>query len=406
MSESNVTAPAALYLDFFQLLRTYGVPISLQYIMEFYTGLEKGLVRNLDELFLLLRLTCVKKVEQMDAFERAFALYFFDIDIPEVAEGDPALLNTRQFQEWLRQAIARKEITGPLWKLDRDELIRKFWETLKAQLERHDGGKRWVGTGGASPFGHSGMPQPGVRVHGPGGNRSAIKAIGERQYIDYAASNSLQGSNIRQALAALKQLKPSGAPHELDMPETIRQTALNGGEIELVLARELRDKIRVLVLIDNGGSSMLPHVALTRLLFEKLSDRFQDLKTCYFHNTVYEYVFADPRHRERLATEKLLQMAKDTRLIIVGDASMAPEELMSPGGSLYFEDESPLPSLLWLQKLKERFAHAVWLNPIPRTYWEGSYGAWTLQKIRELFEMQDLTLQGIKQAVDALNHGR
>ncbi|PKL03271.1 MAG: hypothetical protein CVV53_09925, partial [Spirochaetae bacterium HGW-Spirochaetae-9] len=137
-----------LLVDFFELLRSYGVPISMQYLIEFQMGLNKGLVHNLDDLFVLLRLTVVKKAEQMDAFERAFALYFFDIDIPEVAEGDPALLDTRQFQEWLRQAIARKEIQGPIWQLSRDELIRKFWETLRKQLERHDGGSRWVGTGG------------------------------------------------------------------------------------------------------------------------------------------------------------------------------------------------------------------------------------------------------------------
>lgn len=401
----NADSPSIepLFADFFVLLRRYGVPVSLQYVMEFYAGLEQGLVRNLDQLFLFARLTVVKKVEHMDAFERAFAYYFFDIDLPDVAEGDPALLNTAQFQAWLRQAIQNKTLQGPVWKLSREELIAKFWETIRAQMERHDGGHKWVGTGGSSPFGHSGLPQAGVRVHGPGGNRSALKAIGQRQYIDYAASHSLQGSNLRQALAALKQLKPVGAHTEVDIDATIYETARNGGEIELVLAREWRDKISVLLLIDNGGMSMLPHVRLTRLLFDKLKDRFKSLQTYFFHNTIYGQVFADPQHLEAVPTLKLLQAARETRVIVIGDASMAPDELVSPAGSLYFADESPEPSLVWLQRFKARFAHLIWLNPIPKEHWQQAYGAWTIQQIRGVFEMEDLSLNGIKRAVDYLN---
>lgn len=391
-----------VFLGFFYLLQEYGIPVNLHYLIDFYSGLQQGLVRNIDELFLFLRLNLVKKAEHMDAFERAFAFYFFDIDIPDLAEDDPAVINTRQFQEWLRRAIANKEITGPVWQMGRDQLIKKFWETLKQQMERHDGGKRWVGTGGASPFGHSGLAQPGVRVHGPGGNRSAIKAIGERNYIDYASSHSLKGSNIRQALAALKKLQPAGAPSELDIPQTIFKTAQNGGEIELVFARELRDKISVLLLIDNGGMSMLPHAELTRLLFDKLKDRFKTLKTYYFHNTIYQRVYADPYHTQSVATDQLLKLPRDTRVILMGDASMAPDELYASRGSLYFEDEHPQTSMHWLSQIQARFRHSVWLNPLLKEHWEQS-GAWTLHQIRSVFEMEDLSLNGIKKAVDYLN---
>lgn len=385
------------------MLQDYGIPISMQYLMDFYDGLEKGLVRNLDELFIFARLNFIKKVEHMDAFERAFAFYFFDVDIPNVSQGDPEVFNTRQFQEWLRNAISRKEIPKNFWKMSRDELMKKFWETIREQMERHDGGNRWVGTGGSSPFGHSGLPQPGVRVHGPGGNRSAIKAIGERNYIDYSATNSLQGSNIRHALAALKKLKPSGAYTELDIDETIDKTSKNGGEIELVFERELKDKISVILMIDNGGYSMMPYVETTRTLFEKLKDRFKELKTYYFHNTIYEKVFEDARHSKRISTKKLLQKSAETRVIIIGDASMAPEELVYQYGSLYFEDENIVPSIEWLKKFKERFKHIVWLNPILKDSWEVAYGSWTINKIREVFQMEDLTLNGIKRAVDYLN---
>lgn len=398
-----MVAPEPLFLDFFELLKAYGLPLSMQYLMDFYTGVKKGLVRNLDELFVFARLSFVKKTEHMDAFERAFALYFFDIDIPDVAPGDPALFNTYQFQEWLKDAIERKEIPLHFWNLPQDELIRKFWETIQQQLERHDGGTKWVGTGGSSPFGHSGAPQPGVRVHGPGGNRSAIKSIGERHYIDYAASHALSGSNIRQALASLKELKPSGAYNTLDMDETIYQTAKNGGEIELVFQRDLRDKISVILLIDNGGTSMLPFVQLTRMLFDKLSDRFKTLKTYFFHNTIYANVYTDPQRTEAFATEKLLQASPNTRLIIVGDASMGPGELLHQYGDMDFYNEDMTPSIEWLQRLQTRFKHSVWLNPILSEHWNSTYGAWTLLRIKEIFQMEELSLKGIKSAVEHLN---
>lgn len=390
-------------LPFFYLLQDYGVPMSAQYMLDTYQGLSRGLVHNLDELFVFLRLNIVKKVEYMDAFERAFAFYFFDLDIPAVAEGDPAIVDTHQFQNWLRNAIEKKEIPQNFWQMDRDALIQKFWETLKEQMERHDGGSKWVGTGGSSPFGHSGHAQPGVRVHGPGSNRAAIKAIGERHYIDYASSHSLKGSNIRQALSALKALKPSGAYTALDLEGTLHQTARNGGEIELVFQRELKDKISVILLIDNGGRSMMSHVDLTRLLFEKLQDRFKSLTTYYFHNTLYGRVYRDPHHQQVFSTEKLLQANPQTRVIVVGDASMAPEELMYSAGSLYFEDEESTPSIDWLQRLAQRFPHSVWLNPLPESHWQTRYSAWTLHRIREIFAMEELSLNGIKKAVDHLN---
>ena len=395
--------PSPLFIGFFYVLKEYDIPISMQYMLDFYAGLEKGLVRNLDELFIFLRLNFVKKAEHMDAFERAFAFYFFDIDIPNVSEGDTALFDTLQFQEWLRKAVQNKDIPQNFWNMSRDELLKKFWETLREQMERHDGGSKWVGTGGSSPFGHSGAAQPGVRVHGPGGNRSAIKAIGERNYIDYAATNALQGTNIRQALVALKALKPSGAYTELDIAATIKKTAVNGGEIEFVFERELRDKLSVTLLIDNGGMSMLPYVDLTRLLFDKLKDRFKELNTYYFHNTIYGHVFEDSQHNKRINTEKILQKSAETRVIMIGDASMAPAELVSQYGNRYFYDQDSEPSIDWLKKLKERFKHVVWLNPISKERWDFAYGAWTIKQIRSVFQMEDLTLNGIKKAVDYLN---
>jgi uncharacterized protein with von Willebrand factor type A (vWA) domain len=392
--------------DFVYLLREHGIPVSLTDTIDFYRGLEKGLAPDLDALFLFARLSFVRRVEQMDAFERAFAFHFFGIDLPRVAPGDPALFETRQFREWLKAAIRNRELPPhALWTLSPEELMRRFWETVKKQMEAHNGGSRFVGTGGNSPFGHSGNAQGGVRVHGQGGKLSASKVIGERRYIDYSSTNVLSGANLAQALTSLKKLSPAGARDQLDLDATIHESARNGGEIELVFRRDLLDRIEVVLLIDNGGSSMLPHVDLTRLLFAKVRDRIKRCTTYFFHNTVYGAVYKDPQRRRPLATPELLKRSPDTRLLIVGDASMAPEELLYASGSLYFDEGDSEASLRWLERLRDRFRHAVWLNPIPKELWPQVYGRATIQKIGEVFHMEDLTLGGIKRAVAWLTRG-
>ncbi|PCI22714.1 MAG: hypothetical protein COB67_13285 [SAR324 cluster bacterium] len=391
---------------FVYLLQEYGVPVSMTYVMDFYKGLEDGLAETLDELFLFARLAFVKRVEHMDAYERAFAFYFYGVDIPKVAEGDPALFQTKQFREWLNKAIKKGDLPRhAMWELSHEELMKRFWDTVREQMEAHHGGSRWVGTGGKSPFGHSGAAVKGVRVYGESGNRSAVKVMGERKYVDYAATNTLSAQNIHQALQSLKNIVPAGAETDLQIDETIRQTARNGGEIELVFTRELRDKIKVRLLLDNGGSSMYPFIRLTELLFSKMQDRFQELKPYYFHNTVYGDIYTDPQRCVPFATSKLLQENPDTRIIIVGDASMAPEELYSSHGSIYFgATDDAEASGVWLQRIQERFKYCVWLNPIPADEWENSYGAWTINKIRSIFHMEDMTINGIKNAVEYLNN--
>ncbi len=392
------------FTDFLYLLRDYGVPVSPRDALDLYRGLGKGLVRTLEDFFVLARLTFVRKVEHLDAFERAFALYFYGVDVPRVAEGDMELFRTKQFREWLAEAIRAGEVPRTaLWTMDPQELMRKFWETVRRQMEAHDGGNRWIGTGGTSPFGHSGFAQRGVRVHGEGGNRSALKVIGDRRYISYSETNTLKAENLRQALEEMKRLKREGARDELDLAETVRLTCKNGGDIELALNRELRDRISLVLMIDNGGFSMYPYIDITRLLFSRMKYRFKDLTTCFFHNTIYGNVWTDQQRTVPLKTEKILERPEDTRLVIVGDASMAPEELETPGGAISFGVSDELPSTYWLKRLADRFRQSVWLNPISREEWEDAYGTWTLTKIREIFHMEDLTLRGIKAMVKRLS---
>jgi uncharacterized protein with von Willebrand factor type A (vWA) domain len=361
-----------VFLDGFILrLRDFGIPVSLTDSLDFYRGMERGLAPDLDSLFLFARLCFVRRVEHMDSYERAFAFHFYGIDLPRVAEGDPELLNTPQFRQWLKEAVRRGELPPQaLWTFPPGELMKRFWETVRKQMEEHHGGSRWIGTGGNSPFGHSGNSQGGVRVHGEGGKLSASKVIGERRYIDYSSTNVLSGGNLAQALTSLKKLSPAGARDQLDLGATIHESARNGGEIELVFRRDLLDRIEVVLLIDNGGTSMLPHVDLTRLLFAKVRDRIVRCTTYFFHNTVYGAVYKDPQRRRPLATTELLKRSPDTRLLIVGDASMAPDELLYAGGSLYFDavDAGDAESSLrWLERLRDRFRHTVWLTPSPRS---------------------------------------
>ena len=390
--------------EFILRLRDYGVPVSLTDTIDFYKGMERGLAPDLDSLFLFARLSFVRRVEHMDAFERAFAFHFYGVDLPRVAEGDPELFNTPQFKEWLREAIRQGELPPQaIWSFTPEELMKRFWETVKQQTEAHKGGSRWVGTGGNSPFGHSGNAKGGVRVFGESGNRSALKVIGERRYVDYSDATALKGENLGQALATLKNLVPSGPRDLLDLPETIHRSAKNGGEIELAFRRDLLDKIEIVLLIDNGGTSMLPHVPLTRLLFAKVRNRFKRADTYFFHNTIYGAVYKDARRFVRLSTDELLKRPPETRLLIVGDASMAPEELVYPGGSIYYGAEDEESSLAWLKRLRDRFRHAVWLNPIPKEDWDHAYGRMTIRQIGEVFRMEDLTLGGIKRAVHWLS---
>ncbi len=407
MTATPTQYSTALFVDFVYLLRDYGVPVSPEDLLHLNDGLEKGIVQTLDDLFVFSRLTFVRRKEHMDAFERAFALYFYGIDIPAAAEGDMDLFRSKAFKDWLAQQIKDGKLPErAIYSMTPEELMDKFWETVREQMEAHAGGSKWVGQKGNSPFGHSGNAERGIRVEGRSMNRSALSVIANRRYVAYADSNTLKAANLSQALESMKHMKDVGAHTVLNLDETIRSTARNGGEIDLVFDRELHDRISVVLLIDNGGYSMDPFVDITRLLFSKLHERFEDLQNHYFHNTIYENVWTDFRRRKRFSTEQLLQRNPDTRFVIFGDATMAPEELEYPYGSLYRYEGDLRPSTYWLRRIAGRFRHSVWLNPIPRHAWETTYGAWTLNRIREIFHMEDMTLGGVKGMVEFLSETR
>jgi Uncharacterized protein conserved in bacteria len=395
------------FVDFFYTLKNYGVPTTTQYILELQEGLKRGLAGNVDDLYNLLRLICVKRIEHLDNFDRAFSKYFYGIELPASGEMTDLnkLLENKPFREWLETQIKEGNLEPAeiQWKLPPEELFRRFLKTFEEQTEAHHGGNKWIGTGGTSPYGHSGNSYGGIRVYGESERQSALKTIGERRYINYSDNAGLRAENIRQVLGTFKNMVPIGPKTDLDLDETVYRTAKNAGELEFIFKPELRDNIRVALLIDNGGYSMSRYVSIVSLVFSKIKDRFKDLSIYYFRNCIYGNLFSDPQRIKKHPTKKFLSENPDTRVLIIGDASMAPEELFTPRGAIEYGVDDTEPGMVWLQRIRDRFSYSVWLNPIRSIYWSERYGNRTLREIRQIYHMEDLTLGGIKNAVTYLN---
>jgi len=390
-------------IGFIYRLREAGIPVSVQYIIEFYQALQRGLASNLDRLFLVARLYFVKRVEHYDAFEQVFASYFMGAAPSGAGATDwEGLFAGKPFRDWLEEEIESGRLTPEMIRqFDTEELLARFWETVLAQQGKHRGGNRWVGTGGGSPFGHGGRHAGGIRVHGRGLYGTAQKVIGDRRHINYSDKSALSTENLRQALTSLKSMRPAGGETELDIDETIARTAKNAGEIELIFRRELRNRLRLIVLLDNGGYSMMPHVSLVKTVFNKIRDSFRDVAYYYFHNCIYGTVYRDAPRTVPIQWEKLLSESRSTRLVIIGDANMAPYELSASYGSIDVFTTERRPGWEWLKELRTAFPASVWLNPIARERWE--YESVTIARIAKIFRMEDLTLAGIKNAVAYLN---
>jgi len=389
-------------LSFIYQLRQAGIPVSVRYILEFYRALRAGLAPDLDRLFLLARLIFIKHLEYYDAFERVFASCFLGTDQQQEMPDWEDLLAGKPFQQWLRELIEAGEISADaLREFDTEELLARFWETLLAQQGAHHGGNTWVGTKGRSPFGHSGREGGGIRVHGQSLYGTAQKVIASRNYLRYSKKSTIATENLGQVLASLKSLQFAGPETELNIDETISRTARNGGEIELIFARELRDRLKLIVLLDNGGYSMVPFVELVTTVLGRIREQIRELKYYYFHNCIYGAVYRDPPRTRVLPWEDLVSQGSDSRLMIIGDANMAPAELMAAHGSIHPGTAERKPGREWLAELGAAFPVSVWLNPIPSQQW-GTESR-TIEQIGRIFHMEDLTLAGIKHAVEYLN---
>ena len=390
-----------MFVDFFFTLKKVGIPVSPTSFLRLQKALGLGVINSLNDFYTAARSILVKSERYFDLYDQAFAHYF---EGAELAEPDEFVLTDvarAMLEEWLKDPEGLAEALGvdeeELSKLSPEELIQYFLERLKEQTEAHHGGSKWIGTGGTSPVGHSGFHPGGMRVGGISRNKSAVKVAMDRRYRDYSQEGPLTQSQIGEALKRLRNMVPVGPKDEVNIPETIYQTMKNAGEIEIVFDRSLRDRLKVILAIDNGGWSMDPYIEVVQTLFNYARAQFKDLKTFFFHNTIYDYLWEDPpRIRKPLAVAELVRLDPETRFIIVGDASMAPYELMATDGSIHIEERSGRPSYERLQFIAETFPHAIWINPKLALEWPYTR---TINIIREIFPMFELTLDGLEKAV-------
>jgi len=390
-----------MFVDFFFKLRENKVPVTLREYLVLLEGLDKRMVYADVEAFYYLARTCLVKDEKnYDRFDRTFGEFFKGI----IREDDQ--LEVDLPEEWLRQ-MAEKVLTEEEkaqiealggW----DKLMETLRERLKEQKGAHHGGKKWIGTGGTSPFGNSGYNPEGIRIGGKGGNRRAVKVWEKREYKNYDDSIELGVRNIKLALRRLRKFARQGAPDQLDLPDTIRATAKNAGYLDLKLVPERRNAVKVLLFLDVGGS-MDDHVRVCEELFSAVRTEFKHLEYFYFHNFIYESVWKDNarRHTEKTPLMDVLNTyGPDYRAIFVGDATMSPYEITHPGGSVEHWNEEA--GAAWARRILNRFEKAVWLNPEPVIRWERTP---SIRVARDLMEgrMFPLTLQGLEDAMTELS---
>jgi len=393
-----------MFTSFFYKLKEVGVPVSPTSFLTFHRALSKGLVSSLEDLYTSSRTILIKSERHFDIFDQVFAHHFEGAEMPDYDEDELDEMARALLETWLKDPKALADALdideSELKNLSPEELIEYFKERLKDQKERHDGGNKWIGTGGTSPVGHSGHHPEGMRVGGVSRNKSAIKVAMERRYRDYSGYGPLTQAMVGEALKRLKNLVPVGPKDQLNIDDTIYQTTKNGGEIEMIFDKDLKDRLKIILLIDNGGWSMDPYIQVLQTLFDYSRDQFKDLKTYFFHNTIYETLWEDPARRKKPKDiEEFVRFDPETRLIIVGDASMAPYELMARDGSLYVYERSGEPSIKRLDFLSKTFSHCVWLNPVSEHMWPYTK---TINVIREMFPMFELSLDGLEDAISHL----
>ena len=393
-----------MFINFFYTLKDVGVPVSPTSFLTLHRALSYGLVNSLEDFYTSSRTILVKSERYFDLFDQVFAHIFQGAELPDFEGFEVDDMARSMLEEWLKDPKELADALGvdesELSKLTPEELIEYFKERLKEQAEAHHGGSKWIGTGGTSPVGHSGYHPGGMRVGGMSRNKSAVKVAMERRYKDYSLTGPLTQSMMGEALKRLRNMIPSGPKDQVDVDETIYQTMKNAGEIEIIFSKSLKDRLSVILAIDNGGWSMDPYIPVIQTLFDYARAQFKEIKTYFFHNTIYETIWQDPgRMKKPQKVDELIKLDPDTRLIIVGDASMAPYELMARNGTIHMEDRSGKPSIERMRFLSETFSHSVWLNPIPSRMWNSTQ---TITVLKELFPMFELSIDGLEKAVASL----
>lgn len=387
-----------MFINLFYTLRTYGVPVSTRELLDLYALLETGIVfADREQFYELIRLCMVKDEKYFDKFDRAMADYFEGIDTLDIDELMAKLGDIPK--EWLELKLDPNNLTEAERRLLKkygslEALMKALEERLKEQKERHQGGNKWVGTGGSSPFGAYGDHPEGVRVGGESRKRSAVKVWEQRKYRDLDTDNQLETRSMQMALRKLRKFARDGAADELDIGSTIKKTAQKG-MLDVQLRPERRNRVKVLMLFDIGGS-MDSYIEACERLFAAAKNEFKTLEFFYFHNCVYEYVWTENARRNASAVPTLDLLHKygsDYRVIFVGDAAMSPYELLSVGGSVEYMSQDT--GQAWLKRITNHFDKVAWLNPETPSYWQYTQ---TIGLIKDIMQghMYPMTLHGIE----------
>lgn len=390
-----------MFIDFFLLLKNNGLPVSFKEYLTLLEALEQEVgEKTVDSFYYLSRAILIKHEKNLDQFDALFGHFFKGMElIPDEKISEiPDEWLKKNFERFLsEEEKAAIEAMGGL-----EALMERFRALMKEQHERHEGGSKWIGTGGTSPFGAYGFNPEGFRIgQDKSRHRRAIKVWDKRSFSNLKDDVEMDTRNIKLALRNLRVIQREGPAEELDLEDTIKRTSKNAGHLELSMVPSKTNKAKVLILFDIGGS-MDDHIELCNRLFSAAKHEFSQMEFYYFHNCVYEFVWKNNqrRHKERIPTFELMRKySSDYKLIFVGDAAMSPYEIMMQGGSVeHFNKEA---GIVWLERLKNHFSHLVWLNPSPKQYWKYTQ---SIQMLNEFTgnRMFPTTIEGITKAMKAL----
>ena len=393
-----------MLIDFFYTLRAAKLPVSVKEFLMLLEAMEANVVGpqsdacSMDDFYYLSRTALIKDEKHFDKFDKAFGAYFKGVEMLTDFAADVPM-------EWLKK-ILENELTpeqkAAIEKMGWDELMETLKKRLEEQKERHEGGNKWIGTGGTSPFGNGGYNPQGIRIGGKGGNKSAVKVWDQRAYQDYDDSIELGTRNIKVALRRLRRFAREGAEDEFDLDNTIRSTAANAGYLDIKMRPERHNNVKLLLLMDVGGT-MDEHVSRVEELFSAVKGEFKHLEFFYFHNCVYDFLWKNNRRRfaEKFDTwDVIRKYNKDHKLVFVGDATMSPYEILQPGGSVEYNNEEA--GAEWIQRLTHAYPKFAWINPEPLGVWQYRQSISIIQQLISN-RMFPLTLKGLEDAMRMLS---
>ncbi len=393
-----------MLIDFFYTLRAAKLPVSVKEFLMLLEAMQANVVGpqsdacSMDDFYYLSRTALIKDEKHFDKFDKAFGAYFKGVEMLTDFAADVPM-------EWLKK-ILENELTpeqkAAIEKMGWDELMETLKKRLEEQKERHEGGSKWIGTGGTSPFGNGGYNPQGIRIGGKGGNKSAVKVWDQRAYQDYDDSIELGTRNIKVALRRLRRFAREGAEDEFDLDNTIRSTAANAGYLDIKMRPERHNSVKLLLLMDVGGT-MDEHVSRVEELFSAVKGEFKHLEFFYFHNCVYDFLWKNNRRRfaEKFDTWDLIRKYnKDHKLVFVGDATMSPYEILQPGGSVEYNNEEA--GAEWIQRLTHAYPKFAWINPEPLGVWQYRQSISIIQQLVSN-RMFPLTLKGLEDAMRMLS---